>query len=96
MPRPLFLFETLPKFDHTRGNKAFSYFNQCAKNWVIQQQVTLTRKEKRHVMGFGDEGTNDDEFLYHHSQHVRNVIDTDYIDTICNVEEARGRRPASV
>ena len=31
----VFLYEILHKFDHTRGSNAFSYFNICAKNWLI-------------------------------------------------------------
>ena len=29
------LYETLHKFDHTRGHNAFSYFNVVAKHWLI-------------------------------------------------------------
>lgn len=39
-----FLFENLSKFDHTRGSKAFSYFNVVAKNWFIQK-VKYTKKK---------------------------------------------------
>lgn len=30
-----FLYEQLPKYDRTRGFKAFSYFNQIARNYLI-------------------------------------------------------------
>ena len=38
-----FLYETLYKFDGSRGTKAFSYFNVVAKNWLILN----TRKKKK-------------------------------------------------
>lgn len=42
-----FLYETLNKFDTSRGTKAFSYFNVVAKNWLIvrskKRQVSLKR-----------------------------------------------------
>jgi hypothetical protein len=41
-----FLFENLCKFDHTRGHKAFSYFNVVAKNWFIQK-VKYTKKKSQ-------------------------------------------------
>lgn len=42
-----FLFETIHKFDDTRGTKAFSYFNVVAKNWltVKTKQKSLTTKK---------------------------------------------------
>ena len=42
-----FLFETLHKFDHTRGSKAFSYFNVVAKNWPIIQSKKSSKNKKR-------------------------------------------------
>lgn len=38
-----FLYETLEKWDESRGTKAFSYFNVVAKNWLIMN----ARKTKK-------------------------------------------------
>jgi hypothetical protein len=42
-----FLFETLKKFDATRGTKAFSYFNVVAKNWLIVKNRQRAKAAKR-------------------------------------------------
>ena len=44
-----FLFETLPKWDRTKGFKAFSYFNLVAKHWFIQRVKTSKKKNKSDV-----------------------------------------------
>ena len=44
-----FLYETLQKFDSSRGTKAFSYFNVVAKNWLIIQSKKRVRNLSRHV-----------------------------------------------
>jgi len=44
-----FLYETLGKFDPTRGTKAFSYFNVVAKNWLIIQSKKTAKNRKRHI-----------------------------------------------
>lgn len=44
-----FLFETLYKFDATKGHKAFSYFNVIAKNWFIQKVKVHKKKNKSDV-----------------------------------------------
>ena len=42
-----FLFETLKKFDASRGTKAFSYFNVVAKNWLIVKNRQRAKSAKR-------------------------------------------------
>jgi hypothetical protein len=44
-----FLYETLEKFDPARGSKAFSYFNVCAKNFLIIQSNKRNKNARRKV-----------------------------------------------
>lgn len=44
-----FLYETLEKFDASKGSKAFSYFNVCAKNYLIIQSNKRNKNRNRHV-----------------------------------------------
>ena len=44
-----FLYETIYKWDSTRGTKAFSYFNVVAKNWLIIQAKKRMKYLKRSV-----------------------------------------------
>jgi len=44
-----FLYETLSKFDPSKGSKAFSYFNVVAKNWLIIQSKKSHKRKIRHV-----------------------------------------------
>ena len=44
-----FLYEILEKFDPEKGSKAFSYFNVCAKNFLIIQSKKRLKNKIRHV-----------------------------------------------
>lgn len=44
-----FLYEILEKFDPSRGSKAFSYFNVCAKNFLIIQNKKATKRKIRNI-----------------------------------------------
>ncbi len=41
------MYETLPKFDPTKGTKAFSYFNVCVRHWFIGRIREKTRRAER-------------------------------------------------
>ena len=43
----VFLFETLRKFDASKGTKAFSYFNVVAKNWIIVKSRQYQKNANR-------------------------------------------------
>lgn len=60
-----FLFETLQKFDGSRGTKAFSYFNVVAKNWLIIQSKKKVKNLTRHVSlsNFKDFKAQDKELI---------------------------------
>lgn len=40
------LYEVMPKFDHTRNTKGFSYFNQITNNFFIGKQRDRNKKQK--------------------------------------------------
>jgi hypothetical protein len=51
------LYETLHKFDHSKGKNAFSYFNVVAKNWLIIQSRKV-KKHKDRMMSIDDTGSS--------------------------------------
>jgi len=61
-----FLFETIGKFDGTRGTNAFSYFNVVAKNWLIIRTKQKAQRTRRSV------SLDDPESL---SAHERGIIE---------------------
>jgi hypothetical protein len=44
-----FLFETIRKWDASKGKKAFSYFNVVAKNWLTIQTRRINKNARRSV-----------------------------------------------
>lgn len=44
-----FLFETIPKFDATRGTNSFSYMNICCKNFLIIRSKQKAIKQKKSI-----------------------------------------------
>lgn len=63
-----FLFETLEKFDPSKGSKAFSYFNVCAKNFLIIQSKKSAKQKKRMVSIFDENLSNVEKAVIEHSQ----------------------------
>lgn len=47
-----FLYEILEKFDPSKGSKAFSYFNVCAKNFLIIQSKKRSKQKSRMISLF--------------------------------------------
>lgn len=58
-----FLFETLKKFDATRGTKAFSYFNVVAKNWLIVKNRQRMKHSKRNISIDDKDAVNEIEII---------------------------------
>ena len=63
-----FLYETLEKFDPAKGSKAFSYFNVCAKNFLIIQSKKKVKQKKRLVSIFDESLSNLEQLEIENSQ----------------------------
>lgn len=44
-----FLFQTMHKFDNSKGSKAFSYFNVVAKNWLIANSKKDQKRKRTNI-----------------------------------------------
>lgn len=44
-----FLYRTVPKYDHTKNTKAFSYFNVVAKHWLTIRSKQNAKKIQQYV-----------------------------------------------
>lgn len=63
-----FLFEILQKFDPSKGSKAFSYFNVCAKNFLIIQTKKRTKRKYRNISIEDDALSTADKLEIEYSQ----------------------------
>jgi len=44
-----FLYRTIPKYDHTKNTKAFSYFNVVGRNWLTIQSKQNAKKSQQYI-----------------------------------------------
>lgn len=78
-----FLFETLLKYDASKGTKAFSYFNVVAKNWLtIQSRRLLKHKTRSAYIDDIDNGLSAEEKkdLFEKSLFEEDLLESDESD----------------
>lgn len=90
-----FLYETLKKFDASRGSKAFSYFNVVAKNWIIVKVRQKLKYSKQHI-SMDNKVTSEIEMIHAivpdfalRSQEIRKSIQTEQLNRM--LEEVKDR-----
>lgn len=65
------LYETLHKFDATKGSRAFSYFNVVAKHWLIIQTRKRNKIKYRSVsIDDEDNNINVESLMYQNGQFI--------------------------
>ena len=65
-----FLYESLHKFDASRGSKAFSYFNVVARNWLVIYSKNRQKKVKRFVSIEDLRDSNSREAEYYNNSQI--------------------------
>jgi len=96
-----FLYETLHKFDGSRGTKAFSYFNVVAKNWLILNSRRKKKNRDNHVsINDTERLSKRDEYLIASSQIAPSpddvMIDSERRDEIMQILHSIKGRVESV
>lgn len=84
-----FLYETLKKFDPSRGTKAFSYFNVVAKNWIIVKSRQRQKQVNRHI-SIEDRGVMSEIELIPFDIHKHDPLsspETEYLSTVENINQ---------
>jgi len=84
-----FLYETLKKFDASRGTKAFSYFNVVAKNWIIVKSRQKQKQINRHI-SMEDRGIMSEIELVPFDIHKHDPLttaETEYADIVARIND---------
>lgn len=76
-----FLFETIRKYDGSRGTNAFSYFNVVAKNWLIIKTKQKAQKVKRTVSMDDSTALNANELAILEEKNFVHSQDDTIVDT---------------
>lgn len=75
-----FLFETINKFDESRGTTAFSYFNVVAKNWLIIKTKQKNSKQKKNISLDDIQSLTNEEALMIESKQTVESLETDIFE----------------